>query len=445
MKLTKRLSDALAGLVGDALPTSNENLLSEGKSSDLYGIASTAFDSDELPGLNRFDLTWILFQACYAANRNAHEKAIEDPAQCTSAALREALLQEVRKRLDPLPRDCYIYVPLISFPNVPGDSSAVIEICRDLSIVMAQADYFFKSPQAWTGEQAPLSAIAFLGNLGRSEAQTIPALRVKCSGYLSGDATCSAAMNGLAKIREFLYLGKSFNALRERPGIIARAMLENSTPDSIFGQSIDGSVQQVRISVKPELLSLAARALPATDSQSLLDDPEVREDDHQEKYRRFVSRTRDIALVLDSAEEDRDFDQIRRAIEWAFEAQIADERSVSLVQSFIALEALLGDEATSKMSADRITERLADRYSYLVGTTQSNRHELREQFRRLYRIRGQVVHGKKIRSKLEHEYEGRFGAEYLASQAIRSEVIRCVDVWRKSLAGALRRTLEIKR
>jgi hypothetical protein len=106
--------------------------------------------------------------------------------------------------------------------------------------------------------------------------------------------------------------------------------------------------------------------------------------------------------------------------------------------SFIALEALLGDEEEESIANGRITDRLADRYAFLVGTTAMDRARRRDGFKRLYKVRGRVVHGNQSRAALAHDFASRYEVLEMARAAITEEAKRYLGAYAQQLGRALR-------
>ena len=88
-----------------------------------------------------------------------------------------------------------------------------------------------------------------------------------------------------------------------------------------------------------------------------------------------------------------DAERIRTAIEWQFDADISNNETVAFLQRCIGLEAILGDDEQSR--AIPITEKLADRYAYLLGKTASERKQLKDEFVLVYRKRSDLVHARR--------------------------------------------------
>ncbi|WP_126282749.1 HEPN domain-containing protein [Burkholderia stagnalis] len=89
---------------------------------------------------------------------------------------------------------------------------------------------------------------------------------------------------------------------------------------------------------------------------------------------------------------------IRAAMEWFIDADASQNETVAFLQRCIGLEALLG----SSESKRDVTDRLADRYSYVVANTASSRDVHRAKFVAMYKHRSEIVHGRSTRLSDEH-------------------------------------------
>lgn len=98
--------------------------------------------------------------------------------------------------------------------------------------------------------------------------------------------------------------------------------------------------------------------------------------------------------VLNSREGDANTASIKNALEWGFDSYIkSSEPTMAFILTAVALEAILGD---SKLK-EGVTERLADRCSYLVGMNISERSIIRAKFNEFYSVRSKLIHGRQRR------------------------------------------------
>lgn len=101
-----------------------------------------------------------------------------------------------------------------------------------------------------------------------------------------------------------------------------------------------------------------------------------------------------IELIECVEEESR---RVKSAIEWCFDSYIVQNQTLAFLQVCIGLEALFGDERQNKKQNERqniaLTETLADRCSYLIGSDIKGRKKIKEEFKELYGVRSDLVHG----------------------------------------------------
>ena len=92
-------------------------------------------------------------------------------------------------------------------------------------------------------------------------------------------------------------------------------------------------------------------------------------------------------------------------MEWAIDANASSNETMAFLQRCIGLEAVLGSDERAR----GITDRLSDRYAYLLGRTQSEREVLKRDFERVYNLRSEIVHSRRSKIKIGHSeaYEMR--------------------------------------
>lgn len=88
-----------------------------------------------------------------------------------------------------------------------------------------------------------------------------------------------------------------------------------------------------------------------------------------------------------------DYAHLGAAMEWFQDSLAADNQTVAFISACIGVEALIGTEEQSNQMSDR----LADRVAFTLGSSRSERERLRQEFRLLLTLRGQLVHGRQRR------------------------------------------------
>jgi hypothetical protein len=81
------------------------------------------------------------------------------------------------------------------------------------------------------------------------------------------------------------------------------------------------------------------------------------------------------------------------AAQWLFDSYAGHDPLLSFVQSMVVLEIVLGDKAVSDEIG--IGELISNRFAYLVGTTHEERTDLIAEFKKIYKVRSQIVHSGK--------------------------------------------------
>jgi hypothetical protein len=125
----------------------------------------------------------------------------------------------------------------------------------------------------------------------------------------------------------------------------------------------------------------------------------------------------DVGKVFATDGENQSKNSIRSALEWSFESGCSDNSVFSFIQNCIALEAILGGDAPM----DSLTQTLADRCAYLVSRKASARAVIRKEFKKLYRTRSKLVHGRSQSLSDEERRLMRFGKSMLY-MAINKEI-----------------------
>jgi hypothetical protein len=85
--------------------------------------------------------------------------------------------------------------------------------------------------------------------------------------------------------------------------------------------------------------------------------------------------------------------RIRLGAQWLFDSLCTSDQPLAFVQATVVMEVLLGDKAESEKVG--ITNLLANRCAYLIGSTLAERQRLIEQFKDTYDVRSAIVHGGK--------------------------------------------------
>jgi len=356
----------------------------------------------EVAPLNQADLLSILFKAFGAA-----DQFLGSTPSGQQMTYGDRLIQAVNSYLDIFPAQYFLYLPMQCFSPL---GEIEYELTSQISIVSVPHHVVRNGTIPFDAGSAPF-----------------PALRVKCEGYLDGENKSSAAIAGLSKVREFLYLSDLFGHLRQQHfGILSGGAVKLNTADVVWN-SIDLANEESGNFSNSSLMEYVKTRQPDSTPSGLLEFTAL---EPVQAYRRLVERTTRLRPFFDAPDNDSDLAGLRTAIEWAFASETAEETSMAFIQAFFSLEALLGahpvdrDGKQKNQSPGSMTDRLADRYAYLVGKTRKDREEHEKTFRELYWKRGAIVHGKAPRSSLEHINTYSSKTQAMCRKAILAELDR---------------------
>lgn len=111
--------------------------------------------------------------------------------------------------------------------------------------------------------------------------------------------------------------------------------------------------------------------------------------------------------------------RIFSAAEWHIDSMADNNTTMELLKLCIGLESIYGDDNSN----GNLTESLADRCAYSLGTTHDERKTIKAEFREIYRIRSKLVHG--VTNRLSPEDRDRIRS---ASSLLRRSIIKEVSL-----------------
>ncbi len=325
-------------------------------------------------------ITWLeLFEIVSNAFDNYPETRVQEPRKLKELLSRDSFdqaFQSLRSYLLAFPREYDLWIEL---PQMPCWGAGEIPISRNLSIVEGVAPA--KIPEAIV------------------EPSFRVYLCIRTKGYGSSRIETTAVTAALSSTKQFLQLFRHQKVFKEASGLINVAMAQPAKC-VLHDLGAPNAVTNIRL---PSTISgfLATASLNETalrvfepGLRILLDGTFREAQTREEKVRAFRDATTTISKVMETRVEKRlDTQRIRTALEWNFDADHADNQTLSFIQACIGLEALLGDDAED----EPLVGRLADRAAYLLGQTEEDRKQIRKSFRAFYAVRSKVVHGRSAR------------------------------------------------
>lgn len=152
--------------------------------------------------------------------------------------------------------------------------------------------------------------------------------------------------------------------------------------------------------------------------------------DTQEKLVPWVMTRLDHIKSVFSCDDELKTNKLLLACQWLFESFSGKNELLSFVQTTVVIEILLGDKASSEQVG--LGTLLRNRCAYLIGTSQSQRNEILDEFQKIYDVRSKIVHGGK--SRLNYVERGLLSKlQWMCRRVIQEEVkLLCEDEKREA-------------
>jgi len=352
--------------------------------------------------------------------------------------LRQTIDRNVTAAFEALPRSYDIYIPFGGFPDV---GVARVEISPGIALVDANADEELATRLDRLYPKPPQSLATLLGsNLTQGHIRSavrVRYLHVQETGFGSSSPDSPVVRAALAKAKHFI-------AVSLQSSVIA----ESARWEVKWGDKADTDRTQAlvleadtdkgdRIDIPVDLMTYF-HGLQLVESQLKVQEPGLSllggrdrapssPEEMATAIRASVARAAEF-LQLDGGA--RDAERIRAAMEWQIDAAATNNESIAFLQRCIALEALLGSEESQR----NVSERLSDRYAYLLGKTESDRDALRKQFRGMYGHRSEIVHGRAGRLSEAHS-RASSNATYMLEAVLQKETDNLLRSLRRGEIG----------
>jgi hypothetical protein len=289
---------------------------------------------------------------------------------------RENLKEAIINFLQSIPRKYDVYLRLYPSKTARyGD----IKISKNANLIeVKEDDKLLEFDATWE----TTTTLARLSK-GRKGAAFVPGtvfLKVRSFGYARDSIDDSAIHPAISSLKQVAYLSKVDGAFEHnsRRGFLGVKL--NSELTFIDLNSREKKVRKIEL---PNELAncFASFAMPEPATGT------IEQLAFAGSFERSFKR---IGRLADSRPNDINRIPVATAAEWAFDALASKNETVSFLQVCIGLEAILGDGETS----NNLTAMLADRCAYLLGKTPNTRRFLRDGFKKLYKHRGDLVHGR---------------------------------------------------
>jgi hypothetical protein len=311
-----------------------------------------------------------------------------------------AIIAELRANLvaylESLPRTYYAYFPLRNLPALGGE----VRLTRDISLVDTAAAGALEMPLMHAQGGLAQAFGIYRPNLELNTRY----VRISVEGVGNGILTANAMTRAAALFKHFVFLSLARDVIKDEFSI--RLGLPHSLP-LISRYELDDDDERTSIQLPEEFDRYIQRLSYNPDKvqyydfgagQTLLTGTNRVPTNPAEYTSAFKTAFGKPLRFLVIPRDDPNSVRIKAAIEWWIDAALSQNQTIAFLQYCLGLEALLGEPSdTNNRSQERgITERLADRYAYLLGKTQVSRTDLRNKFREIYNQRGDLVHQRAV-------------------------------------------------
>lgn len=431
MTSKSRASDKKNGFE-NAAPALKKHLISSLSSAVVQGGIIDVWSSDQFHGiqqtiakyrgrwLSEYDVNGIIIDAVFKRMQdiNAPDEQVALSAHVSALQI-DDIADEIVSFLKTIPRNYDILFPL---PQ--------LQLMSDF--VLSGAVSFVSRP---VGAQASMPPTLTLAGLVAAEGIAAPSdvlspaprrmyLKVCATGYTRTTRAVSAMHDAMALLKRTIQVGvekRIFHRKQARGGIIATALrwhdaqpiLEALVYDTAAGVTTAKQIK-LGLGMSSYLNDITVPDLPQ--EATLPNSPTTIEEHIIAALSLSIEALSHPSAATDTA-------GLRSAFEWAFDAAADDEAIGGCIKTCIALEAALGEDSEER----GITERIADRVGYLIGTNPENRKELRDHMRNFYKLRSNLVHGKQsIINPSDHIVEST-GRTIL--KMVLSKEMAAIDKW----------------
>jgi hypothetical protein len=288
----------------------------------------------------------------------------------------ELLVSRLKRYIESLPRK---YIICVEIPKFPTSWPGRIRLSDDIHLVVGTV-----MPMALPN--GPEEGI------GRLVSERISFLEVRVTGYASDRVDSPGVADALAKLKIIAFnLISSGAFFRTSRTTEFSASLTTAATGEIVKIQMPHATKLCLGNIAPNGVNLLKGMMPV--EQGGDSDLTGRERERVQESRgqnEALGRNLDPVVQFFAASIEPDFVSICAAIEWYQDSLSAENQTFAYLAACIGLEAILG----SDQSIVGLSNRLADRYAFLLGRGRSDRERLIEQYLKVLNVRGRLVHAK---------------------------------------------------
>jgi len=266
----------------------------------------------------------------------------------------------------------YVY---IFFPNLNFSNFNEVKICDNISFMEGTKDKIFLCYP--------------LRNIINDEYRSLELykdhiyLKIKTKGYAYNSIDSTAIQNALTILKQLLFFSFDKDIFIPSKGYFTNIMYDY--PAIYFSNTID--LEKCKAICLPPDLSNYIYNIRFSDTF-------IKKENFQKDLWNVFSPA--LKIINNN---DPNYEYIKSSIDWAFEASLNINETFSYIQTCIGIEAILGDDNDN----ESLTNLLSDRCACLIGQNKIQRKKIKETFKKIYKTRSKLVHGRKLTLSVEEK------------------------------------------
>lgn len=329
------------------------------------------------------------------------------------------LKKHIIEYLESIPRNYYFFAPIHGLPDF---GSKEIPVTKQITIISTKSELDF-SPQG-----------GLLGTTPKNPYHPLEPnkhyLRIENKGYADFSPSSQVASSSIAQLKHFIYSAIATGVLSEK-NTIGFNSNQNKKTNLNFTITDNNTSESYALNCQNELLEFISNLHLEPNSLSIYDHSNSKTllggdyrppETCDETASAIAGKIKKQSDFLSIPRDDQDVERIKASIEWWIDGSSNPSETISFLQYCIGFEALLGDNSQKNKQERGITERLADRFAFIRGNTQSQREEFRKQFLDVYDRRGKIVHQREIHLRRNEDSQACRKARSMLFLAINDEI-----------------------
>jgi hypothetical protein len=382
--------------------------------------------------LTELDVLRIIFSRLYRFRNKLPEDFVGLISNSPHSNLLADIEADIRGYFESIPRPYFVFFPL---PQWISLGIAELKLGEDIFLIDTSVTNGTQNEKI---KQGLLSALmASRGSAYGGLSPDMRYLRLTAFGYCYSSMESSPVATALTDLKQFLFFGVTSNLFHTRQHTLFSPPFSlHDRSKNVFARHHDLSEEEEisielpvetadylhKLQIDKSQLKFQTKGLTLLGGESRLATTS------EEKSEAILDALRPACAFINLPKDDPDIDRVRTAIQWYIDAETTQNQAISFLQRCIGLEALFGANDESRERG--VTDRLSDRFAYLIGKTQSERTKLKKDFTEIYSKRSDIVHSRVARLR-SVDYEASIKAEFMLSRSCLKEISALLNLKRQ--------------